>query len=188
MSELDKMRGGELADMSDASIQESFRHTKPLLAKFNHLSIYSDNYRETLNDLIPGMPSSSTIMPPFHCDHGHGIHIGNHVFINAFCTFLDGGSITIGDYTLIGPNVQIYTPHHPMDYKERRNPKEYSLPVTIGHDCWIGGGAIILPGIKIGDRCIIGAGSVVTHNVLSDSVVAGNPARVIKSQKGTSEE
>jgi len=102
MSELDKMRGGELADMSDASIQESFRHTKPLLAKFNHLSIYSDNYRETLNDLIPGIPSSSTIMPPFHCDHGHGIHIGNHVFINAFCTFLDGGSITIGDYTLIG--------------------------------------------------------------------------------------
>jgi len=127
MSELDKMRGGELADMSDASIQESFRHTKPLLAKFNHLSIYSDNYRETLNDLIPGIPSSSTIMPPFHCDHGHGIHIGNHVFINAFCTFLDGGSITIGDYTLIGPNVQIYTPHHPTKCADLYSSSSYGL-------------------------------------------------------------
>lgn len=100
---------------------------------------------------------------------------------------LDGACITIGDYTLIAPNVQIYTPHHPLDYRERRESKEYSYPVTIGKDCWIGGGAIILPGVTIGDRCIIGAGSVVTRDVPSDSLAVGNPA-VVKRKLNTPED
>ena len=86
------------------------------------------------------------------CDHGDGIRLGEHVFVNANCTFLDGGYITIGAHTLVGPCVQIYTPQHPMDYVERRTPKEYAYPVTIGEDCWIGGGAVICPGVTIGDR------------------------------------
>ena len=146
-----------------------------------------DVYKRQLEQLIPGIPSTTVVVPPFHCDHGHGIRLGEHVYINAGCTFLDGACITIGDYTLIAPNVQIYTPHHPLDYRERRESKEYSYPVTIGKDCWIGGGAIILPGVTIGDRCIIGAGSVVTRDVPSDSLAVGNPA-VVKRKLNTPEE
>lgn len=179
-TELEKMRSGELADMSAPDLQESFRHAKKLLARMRTMSAYDDGYRELLEELVPGIPENSTIRPPFHCDHGHGIRLGEHVYVNANCTFLDGGVITIGDYTLIGPNVQIYTPHHPVDYLERRSSKEYSYGVTIGKDCWIGGGAILCPGVTIGDRCIIGAGSVVTKEIPSDSVAVGNPAVIKK--------
>ena len=144
------------------------------------MSTYDEAYRGLLQDLIPGIPETSVVCPPFHCDHGDGIRLGEHVFVNANCTFLDGGYITIGAHTLVGPCVQIYTPQHPMDYVERRTPKEYAYPVTIGEDCWIGGGAVICPGVTIGDRCIIGAGSVVTKNIPDDSVAVGNPAKVIR--------
>ena len=120
-TELDKMRSGELADMSAPDLQESFRHAKKLLARMRMLSTYDDGYRELLEELVPGIPVSSVICPPFHCDHGHGIRLGAHVFVNANCTFLDGGWITIGDHTLVGPNVQICTPHHPLDYLERQS-------------------------------------------------------------------
>lgn len=180
-TEIEKMRNGEWADMSVPEIQKSFIHAKGLLAKMRMLNTYDEEYRELLETLVPDIPASSLICPPFHCDHGHGIRLGEHVFVNANCTFLDGGYITIGDHTLVGPNVQIYTPHHPIDYIERRTSKEFAFPVTIGRDCWIGGGAIICPGVTIGDRCIIGAGSVVVHNVPSDSIAVGNPASVKKN-------
>ncbi len=180
MNEIDKMRNSELADMSMPEIQESFIHAKKILAIMRTKSMYDDDYRTLLEDLIPGIPETSVISPPFFCDHGHGIKLGKNVFINANCTFLDGAKITIGDYTLIGPNVQIYTPHHPMKYIERRMPKEYSYPVNIGNDCWIGGSAIICPGVTIGDRSVIGAGSVVTKDIPADCIAVGNPARIIK--------
>lgn len=180
MNEIDKMRNGQLADMSAPELQNSFRHAKQLLAQIRCRSSYDDDYRALLHRLIPNLPSSSTILPPFHCDHGHGIRIAANVFINANCTFLDGAYITIGENTLIGPDVKIYTPHHPIDYIQRRENKEYAFPVTIGRDCWIGGGAIILPGVTIGDRTVIGAGSVVTSDIESDCIAAGNPARIIR--------
>lgn len=180
MDELKKMRNGELADMSSPELQESFIHAKKLLARMRTMSSYDEGYRELLNELIPGVPESSIVCPPFHCDHGHGIKLGEHVFVNANCTFLDGACITIGNHTLIGPDVKIYTPHHPMDFMARRGSKEYAFPVDIGDDCWIGGGVIICPGVRIGNRCIVGAGSVVTKNVDDDSIVAGNPARLIR--------
>ena len=180
MNEIERMRTGQLADMGKPEILESFRHAKILIAKMRNMSIYDAGYRSLLEELIPSIPPSSTIMPPFYCDHGNGIRLGSNVFINANCTFLDGGYITIGDNTRIGPNVQIYTPHHPMDFRKRRENKEYAYPIKIGRDCWIGGGTIICPGVTIGDRCIIGAGSVVTKDVLEDSVIAGNPAKSIK--------
>lgn len=184
-TEIDKMRNKELADMSAPEIQESFIHAKTLLARMRLMSLYDPELRPLLEELVPGIPPSSVICPPFHCDHGHGIRLGEHVFVNANCTFLDGGMISIGNHTLIGPNVQIYTPHHPVDYLERRTPKEYSYPVTIGEDCWIGGGAVICPGVTIGDRCIIAAGSVVTKDIPSDYLAAGNPAVLKKKlQKG----
>ncbi len=180
LSEIEKMRIGQLADMSLPEMQESFIHCKKLLARMRMMNMHDEDYRSLLEQLVPGIPSSSIICPPFYCDHGHGIRLGEHVFINANCTFLDGAFITIGSHTLIGPNVQIYTPHHPIDYVERRGSKEYAYPVVVGNDCWIGGGVIICPGVRIGDRCIIGAGSVVTKDIPDDSLAVGNPAVIKK--------
>lgn len=180
MNEMEKMRSKQLADMSAPEIQASFRHCKELLARMRTRSTYDEDYRNLLEELIPGIPASAMVCPPFHCDHGHGIRLGEHVFVNANCTFLDGGFITIGAHTLIGPSVQIYTPHHPLDPMERRSPKEYSYPVSIGEDCWIGGNVTICPGVTIGNRCIIAAGSVVIHDIPDDCMAAGNPATIKK--------
>lgn len=174
------MRNGELADTSKPEVQKNFERAKNILAKMNGVSPYDKRYRELLEELVPGIPASSDILPPFYCDHGDSIRLAEHVFINANCTFLDGAYITIGKHTLVGPNVQLYTPQHPMDYMERRKPIETAYPITIGEDCWIGGGTVICPGVTIGDRCIIGAGSVVTKDIPDDSVAVGNPARVIR--------
>ncbi|GAA6341423.1 sugar O-acetyltransferase [Phocaeicola massiliensis] len=181
MNEIDKMRKSELADMEKPEIQASFIHAKKLLAKMRTMTIYDEDFRQILEELVPNIPITSIICPPFYCDHGTGIKLGEHVFVNSNCTFLDGGYITIGAHTLIGPNVQLYTPHHPIDYIARRETKEYAYPITIGEDCWIGGGAIICPGVTIGNRCIIGAGSVVTKDIPDDSIAVGNPAKVIKN-------
>lgn len=179
-AEFYKMRNQELANTSDEQIQKSIVNAKKLILKLNNTYYGGPGYRETLIKLIPCVPESSCVCPPFYCDHGNGIKLGENVFINSGCTFLDGGLITVGNHTLIGPNVQIYTPTHPMNFKQRRETVEYAHPVTIGEDCWIGGGAIICPGVTIGDRCVIGAGSVVTNDVPCDSLAVGNPARVVR--------
>lgn len=182
MTEVEKMRNSQLADMGVPEIQARFERAQRLLAQMRGLSTYDVEYRDLLEKLITDIPASSVVCPPFYCDHGDGVKLGDQVFINANCTFLDGGYITIGAHTLVGPCVQIYTPQHPMDYLERRGSKEYAYPVTIGEDCWIGGGAIICPGVTIGHRCVIGAGSVVTKDIPDDSIAVGNPARVIRKQ------
>lgn len=178
MTELEKLRNGLLTDYRDEEIQTILTRTKNLLPKFNSTAFNGAGYREILKELIPDIPDSSCIVPPFYCDFGTGIHLGEHVFINFSCTMLDNNSITIGDHTLIGPNCQLYCPHHPMDFMARREPKEYAKPIKIGSDCWLGGGVIVCPGVTIGDRCIIAAGSVVTRDIPDDSLAAGNPAKV----------
>ncbi len=180
MSLIEQMRRGELTDTSANEVMQSMIRANRLITLLRGMSPYDTDYRDVLGQLIPGFPATGTLIPPFYCDHGHGIRLGESVYINANCTFLDGAFITIGDHTLIGPNVQIYTPHHPIDHVQRREPKEYAFPVTIGSDCWIGGGAIICPGVTIGNRCIIGAGSVVTKDIPDGSMAVGNPARVIR--------
>ena len=115
------MRNGLLADMSAPELQASFEHAKTLLARMRCLSAYDEAYRGLLEQLIPGLPASATVFPPFYCDHGDGIVLGEHVFVNANCTFLDGAEIRIGAYTFLGPGVHIYTPHHPLDWAERRS-------------------------------------------------------------------
>ena len=183
MTEVEKMRNGLLADMSSPELQVRFEHAKKLLARMRGMSTYDEGYRKLLEELVPRIPETSVICPPFYCDHGDGIKLGEHVFVNANCTFLDGGYITIGAHTLIGPCVQIYTPHHPMDYLERRGSKEYAYPVAVGEDCWIGGGAIIMPGVTIGNSIVIGAGSVVTKDIPDNVIAYGNPCKVVRENK-----
>jgi len=120
------------------------------------------------------------IKPPFNCDYGYNIHLGKNVFINYGCIFLDVCKIKIGDFTMIGPNTQIYTACHPIKSKERKNGIEFGKPVNIGKNVWIGGGSIILPGVKIGNNSVIGSGSVVTKDIPSNVVAVGNPCKVIK--------
>ena len=182
-TEFEKMRSAELYYFTDPEILASLIHAKKVCAKLQNMSIFDEDYREVIGELIPNIPSDATVCPPFRCDHGNGIILGEGVFINYNCVMLDGGNIRIGKHTLIGPNCQLYTPEHPMDYIERREQKETAYPITIGEDCWLGGSVVVCPGVTIGDRCIIAAGSVVTKDIPDDSLAAGVPAVVKKSLK-----
>lgn len=183
MTEFEKMRSQQLYDFSDEEIYASLKHAKDVCARLNTMTINDDDYRAVIEDLIPDIPKDSNVCPPFHCDHGNGLRIGRNVFINYNVTMLDGAVITIGDNVLIGPNCQLYTPQHPFDHVLRRKSVETAYPITIGEDTWLGGGVIICPGVTIGKRCIIGAGSVVTHDIPDDCVAAGNPARMIRTNQ-----
>ena len=182
-TEYEKMRSQELYYFSDPEIHASLVHAKKVCARLRSMTIYDEDYRLVIEELIPGIPQSTTICPPFHCDHGTGIILGENVFMNYDCIMLDGGYIRIGKHTLIGPHCQFYTPQHPMDYVERREEKETAYPITIGEDCWLGGNVVVCPGVAIGNRCIIAAGSVVTKDIPDDSLAAGIPAVVKRSLK-----
>ena len=182
-SEYEKMRSQELYYFSDPEIHASLVHAKKVCARLRSMTIYDEDYRQVIEELIPGIPQSTTICPPFHCDHGTGIILGENVFMNYDCIMLDGGYIRIGKHTLIGPHCQFYTPQHPMDYVERREEKETAYPITIGEDCWLGGNVVVCPGVTIGNRCIIAAGSAVTKDIPDDSLAAGVPAVVKRSLK-----
>lgn len=183
MKEIDKMRSQEMYYFSDPEITANIIRSQRICARLQTMTIADPDYRNTIEELIPSIPDSALICPPFHCDHGTEIHLGEHVFINYNCTMLDSGGIRIGAHTHIGPNCQLYTPNHPTDYIERREPKEKALPISIGEDCWLGGGVIIRPGVTIGSRCIIAAGSVVIHDIPDDCMAAGNPAKVKRRLK-----
>lgn len=182
-TEYEKMRSQELYYFSDPEIHASLVHAKKVCARLRSMTIYDEDYRQVIEELIPGIPQSTTICPPFHCDHGTGIILGENVFMNYDCIMLDGGYIRIGKHTLIGPHCQFYTPQHPMDYVERREEKETAYPITIGEDCWLGGNVVVCPGVTIGNRCIIAAGSVVAKDIPDDSLAAGVPAVVKRSLK-----
>ena len=179
-TEFEKMRSGELYYFTDGEIKASLRHAKDLCRRLQTMTISDEGYREVIEELIPGIPKSSAVCPPFHCDHGNGITIGENVFVNYDCVMLDGGNIHIGDNVKIGPKCQLYTPHHPTDHVERREPKETAYPISIGDDTWLGGGVTVCPGVTIGRRCIIAAGAVVTRDIPDDCLAAGNPAVVKK--------
>ncbi len=182
-TEYEKMRSQELYYFSDPEIHASLVHAKKVCARLRSMTICDEDYRQVIEELIPGIPQSTTICPPFHCDHGTGIILGENVFMNYDCIMLDGGYIRIGKHTLIGPHCQFYTPQHPMDYVERREEKETAYPITIGEDCWLGGNVVVCPGVTIGNRCIIAAGSVVTKDIPDDSLAAGVPAVVKRGLK-----
>ena len=182
-TEIEKMRSQEQYDCSEPDIYGSMERCKPLCARLLTMTTSDEGYRELIEQIVPGFPKSSTICPPFVCDHGSGIIIAEDVFINYNCSMLDEAYIRIGRHTLIGPDCKFYTPQHPMNYIDRRRTIETAYPITIGEDCWLGGNVTVCPGVTIGDRCIIAAGSVVVHDIPSDSMAAGCPATVKKSLK-----
>lgn len=183
MTEFEKMRNGLFYRFDDEEVLNSVRRANQLCAKLQTLTLMDEACRVVEEELIPNLPKSSCVNPPFHCDHGHGIVMGENVFVNYNATMLDGGLITIGSRTKIGPNCQLVTPNHPIDFLERRLPQEKCSPITIGEDCWLGAGVIVCPGVTIGDRSVIGAGSVVVKNIPADSLAVGNPAKVVRRLK-----
>ena len=175
------MLAGELYDPLDKQLSDERLRTRLLLKVLNDSSEDQAEERiRILQQLIPNAGDGLWLQPPFYCDYGYNIITGEKVFFNFNCVVLDVMPVTIGSRTLFGPNVQIYTATHPLDHKERASGLEYAKPVTIGHDVWVGGSAVICPGVTIGDRSVIGAGSVVTRNIPADVFAAGNPCKVIR--------
>ena len=186
MTERDKMLAGELYDPSDPDLVARRERARDLCQALNATRESQSLERQRiLSELFGKGGDSVSMQPPFFCDYGTNIELGERVFFNFNCIVLDVAQVRIGGYTLIGPAVQIYTAMHPLDAVERRQ-KEFGKPVEIGADVWIGGGAIILPGVRIGSRAVIGAGSVVTRDVPEQVFAAGNPCRVIRALEVTS--
>lgn len=180
-SERERMIAGELYDPMDAELVAARARARDLCQSLNATREGdADERRRILVALFGRGGDSVWMQPPFFCDYGWNIELGERVFFNFNCVVLDVCPVRIGAYTLFGPAVQIYTPMHPLDAQARRG-KEYGKPVEIGSDVWVGGGAIILPGVRIGSRSVIGAGSVVTRDIPDAVFAAGNPCRVIRN-------
>lgn len=180
-TEREKMMSGELFDSADSELVDLRLAARLVLSPYNASPHGDAELRQKLlSDLLGYVPDKLYIEPPFYCDYGFNIHVGSNVYMNFNCTILDIAPVTIGNNVLIGPGVHIYAVNHPLDPVERRSWLEYGKPVSIGDDCWIGGGSIIVPGVSIGNGVTVGAGSVVTSNVPDNVLVVGNPARVIK--------
>ena len=181
-TEKEKMLTGELYDALDKELSDERLHTRLLIKQLNDTREDEVNTRiRVLSELIPNAGVGLWLQPPFYCDYGYNILVGEKVFFNFNCVVLDVTYVTIGSRTLFGPNVQIYTATHPIYYEDRASGLEYAKPINIGEDVWVGGSVVICPGVTIGDRCVIGAGSVVTKNIPSDTFAAGNPCRVIRT-------
>jgi maltose O-acetyltransferase len=180
MTERQKMITGELYDAMDPELVALREHARDLCQMLNATrEREQEERRRILRQLFGTGGDTVWMQPPFYCDYGSNIELGERVFFNFNCVVLDVCPVRIGSFSLFGPAVQIYTPLHPLNADLRRK-QEYGAPVEIGSDVWVGGGAMILPGVKIGSRAVIGAGSVVTRDVPEGVFAAGNPCRVIR--------
>jgi len=180
-SEKQKMMAGDLYDPGDPELAADRKRAQRLMSEYN-ATIYGDDARPALlRQLLGTCPEAVALRAPFYVDYGYNIHLGEGVFFNYGCICLDVCPIRIGAKTQIGPYVQILTADHPRDGATRDAGLEFGRPVTIGANVWIGGGAILLPGVCIGDDAVIGAGAVVTRDVSPGVTVAGNPARALRA-------
>ncbi len=181
ITERQKMLAGELYDPFDPELAAARERARDLCQTLNATrDAQAGERRQILSDLFGAGGDSVWMQPPFFCDYGSNIELGERVVVNVHCVVLDVCAVRIGSYSLFGPAVQIYTPMHPFEADLRRR-EEFGKPVEIGADVWVGGGAIILPGVRIGARTVIGAGSVVTRDVPDGVFAAGNPCRVIRA-------
>lgn len=179
-TEKEKMLAGELYDALDPELVEARERARDLCHDLNATREREQAVRRRIvSELLGGGGDSVWMQPPFYCDYGSNIYLGERVYFNFNCVVLDVCEVKIGDFTFFGPAVQIYTGTHPMDAELRRT-QEFGKPVSIGSDVWVGGGAIILPGVRIGSKTVIGAGSVVTKDIPEGVVAAGNPCRTIR--------
>lgn len=184
MTEKEKMLAGALYDAADPVLEYERLEARELLYDFNHSRPSKLPFRKAiLKKLFGATGDNIYIEPMFKCDYGYNIKVGENFFANFNCVILDVMEVKIGSNVLLGPAVQIYTATHPLDPEERSTWLEYAKPVSIGSDVWIGGGAIILPGVNIGNGVTIGAGSVVTKDIPDYTFAAGNPCKVIKELK-----
>jgi maltose O-acetyltransferase len=179
-TEREKMLAGELYDPLDPELAAARQRARDLCQALNGTrESQQEGRRRILRDLFGAGGDTVWMQPPFYCDYGSNIYLGTRVFFNFNCVVLDVCEVRIGDYTLFGPGVQILTPMHPLNAELRRE-REFGKPIEIGTDVWVGGGALILAGVRVGSRSVIGAGSVVTRDIPDGVFAAGNPCRVIR--------
>jgi maltose O-acetyltransferase len=178
-TEKEKMLAGEKYNCLDPELDHLRQVLKRKLRSFND-SYHEDNQRTLLEDILGSIGKNVTIWTPFNCIYGENIYIGNNVFINLNCMIIDNNRVEINDHVMFGPGVQIYTAAHELEAESRNQGWEVAKPITVGKSVWIGGSAILLPGVTIGDNSVVAAGAVVTRDVPTNVVVAGNPARIIR--------
>ena len=173
---------GLLYDVFEQELTDIKDRTYGLVSELSRASYFDTEYVMSLvRKIVAKIGQDSYIVPPFRCDYGDHVFIGNNTYINYNCCFLDSAKVTIGDYVYMGPNCNIFTPCHPIHHELRKEKvTEYALPVTVGSHSWIGGDVVITPGVTIGENCVIGAGSVVTKDIPDNSVAVGNPCKVIR--------
>jgi maltose O-acetyltransferase len=172
----------ELYDPLSPELVAARRRARALLARYNATPEEEQDERASLlRGLLGRVGADAWIEPPFFCDYGTNLFVGDRFYANTGCIVLDSAPVSIGDRVLFGPGVQLLAATHPLEAELRAQGLEYAEPISLGDDVWLGGAAVVLPGVTIGDRAVVGAGSVVTRDVAADTVVAGNPARVIRS-------
>ena len=181
MKEKEKMLLGKWYDATDQELVKQRLNAKDLCFELNQIKPSNLEKRNSIiNKLLGYQPDNLELLSPFTCDYGNNIVLGKNVFINSNCYFMDGAKITVGDNVFIGPSCGFYKANHPLDYQTRNQGIEQALPILIGNNVWLGGNVIVLPGVKIGDGCVIGAGSVVTKDIEANSIATGVPCKVIK--------
>ncbi len=179
-SEKERMLAGEYYNAGDSVLVEEREKARELTYEFNHSRPSEIEKRKKILKQLIVSKGSFYIEPPFNCDYGYNIEVGDNFYANFGCIILDVNKVQIGDNVLLAPNVQIYTATHPIEPEERITGKEFGQPIIIGNNVWIGGGTIICPGVRIGDNTTIGAGSVVTKDIPKNVIAAGNPCKVIR--------
>lgn len=182
MNDLERMKKGMWYDANNNPeiVKERYNTFDKCFYLNQTLPSDMEKKKNLIEQLLGYLPKNLEIVTPFICDYGKNIHLGNNIFINCQCYFMDGADITVGDNVFIGPYCGFYTATHPLDYNNRNKGLEKALPIVIGDNCWFGANVSVLPGVTIGSGCVIAAGSVVTKDVPCHSMVAGVPAKVIK--------
>lgn len=178
-SEKEKMLAGEPYNILDPDLEAEREKARKLLRLYNLTEAVPER-QAILRQLLGQIGHNSIIESPFYCSYGQNIHVGDHVYLNVLCTILDCNEVHIGHHVMIGPAVQIYTAAHLLQAEARIQGWEVAKPIVIEDHVWLGGGAILLPGVRIGRNAVVGAGAVVSRSVPANTIVVGNPARVIK--------